>query len=202
MGFVDDIKMIQRIVGADADGVFGPATAAALIRELVRRGEVEDGVTAGALDDRTRKAIATLDAKARPLFEQFVRLAKATAATFGCDYIGISGNRTYQEQEALYAKGRTAPGQKVTNAKAGQSNHNFGIAMDFGVFRNGTYLDESKPDLAEQVHRACAVQARAIGMVWGGDWKTFPDIPHFEVFTGLTLEAKRNRFEQVGSVLA
>nr|WP_295770097.1 M15 family metallopeptidase [Rhodoferax sp.] len=41
--------------------------------------------------------------------------------------------RSCAEQDALYAQGRTAPGNKVTNAKSGDSNHNFGIAFDIGV---------------------------------------------------------------------
>ncbi len=40
------------------------------------------------------------------------------------------GMRTFEYQARLYAKGRTAPGKKVTNAKAGQSNHNYGCAYD------------------------------------------------------------------------
>ena len=40
------------------------------------------------------------------------------------------GLRTIAEQDALYAKGRTTPGKKVTNAKGGQSVHNYGFAVD------------------------------------------------------------------------
>jgi peptidoglycan L-alanyl-D-glutamate endopeptidase CwlK len=38
--------------------------------------------------------------------------------------------RTLEEQEELFAKGRTKPGKKVTNAKPGQSYHNYGLAFD------------------------------------------------------------------------
>lgn len=54
-----------------------------------------------------------------------------------------SGLRTYEEQNALYAQGRTAPGNKVTNAKGGFSNHNFGIAFDIGIFEGAKYLGDS-----------------------------------------------------------
>ena len=40
------------------------------------------------------------------------------------------GLRTFAEQDALYQQGRTKPGKKVTNAKAGQSIHNYGFAVD------------------------------------------------------------------------
>ncbi|MDA7028670.1 M15 family metallopeptidase, partial [Bacillus sp. CLL-7-23] len=42
-----------------------------------------------------------------------------------------SGYRSFAEQNKLYAKGRTASGKIVTNAKAGQSNHNYGLAVDY-----------------------------------------------------------------------
>lgn len=198
MSLVDDIKAIQRHVGADPDGVFGPVTAGRVLAELRHgiRPEMGSDLDASALDARTREHIASLDPKARARFEQFARLAKATAATFGCDFIGIEGHRTWEEQDALYQKR-----PKVTNARGGFSNHNFGIAMDFGVFRGKSYQDEANPDLARRVHEACAVHARKLGFEWGGDWKWLRDFPHYEISTGLTLEQKRELYQRKGSVL-
>lgn len=153
------------------------------------------------LDPRTLRNIQTLDPKARDAFALFARCAKTVAAGFGCDYIMICGNRTWAEQDALYARGRTAPGPKVTNAKGGQSNHNFGIAADFGVFRGKVYLDDSDPKLASRVHRACAEHAESCGLDWGGHWRGFEDEPHYEVSTGLSLADKRRIYQQKGSVL-
>lgn len=48
--------------------------------------------------------------------------------------------RSGAEQDALYAKGRTAPGAIVTRAQAGQSAHQYGLALDFVI------LDNGKPD--------------------------------------------------------
>ncbi|MCL4123502.1 UNVERIFIED_CONTAM: hypothetical protein GTU68_010406 [Idotea baltica] len=121
--------------------------------------------------------------------------AQARAAVRGVDYFLISGRRTYAEQNALYAKGRTKPGAKVTNARGGYSNHNFGDAGDCGVFKNGRYLDGSSSkterDLAMNIHRMVADVAKRHGLEWGGDWKTFKDFPHFEFPTGLTMAQKR-----------
>ena len=51
--------------------------------------------------------------------------------------------RTFAEQDALYAQGRTKGGLKVTNAKGGQSYHNYGLAIDIVLLidkdKNGTY---------------------------------------------------------------
>lgn len=45
--------------------------------------------------------------------------------------------RTNAEQDALYAQGRTKPGPVVTYAKAGESYHNYGLAIDFVLIVNG-----------------------------------------------------------------
>ena len=202
MSLVEDVRTIQRAVGAEVDGVFGPESARKVLEHLARVELVAPvGETPTLLDARTVATIATLDAKAQPVFHEFALRAKATAATFGCDYVAISGNRSWEEQDALYARGRTALGGIVTNAKGGQSNHNFGIAADFAVFYGKVYADETKPGLAAAVHAACAVHARELGMDWGGDWKALKDTPHFELRTGLTLAQKRNVYQARGSVL-
>lgn len=99
----------------------------------------------------------------------------------GCDYVAISGTRSCAEQNALFAQGRTKAGKKVTNAKCGESNHNFGIALDFGVFDGGRYLDNDEPTRARRVHAAVGEIAARHGVEWGGNWVTFVDAPHFQV---------------------
>ena len=162
-------------------------------------------VTHSAQLARTETALATLDPKAAAIFREFIGDAVALADKSGCQYIAISGNRTYAEQDALYAKGRTAPGAKVTNAKGGQSNHNFGIALDFGVFQGGKYLDDGTPEQqlkAARIHRAIGTAlAERHKLEWGGTWKGITDEPHFEIKTGLTLAEKRARYASNGSVL-
>ena len=149
-----------------------------------------------SLHERTLKNIATLDPKARQRFTAFAEDAQRVAETFGCDYRAISGHRTWEEQDRLFTQR-----PKVTNAPGGYSNHNFGIALDFGVFRGKTYLDASNPKLAERVHTACAQHAIQHGLDWGGDWKRFKDLPHYEVTTGLSMAQKRRLYQKEGSVL-
>lgn len=148
------------------------------------------------LDARTVKFIATLDPKARVIFQDFIYEAKIIAEELGCDYIGISGHRTWAEQDRLFTQR-----PRVTRAAGGQSNHNFGIAMDFGVFQGRVYLDDSNPALASKVHRAVAMIANRHGLAWGGDWPKFRDEPHYEIETGLTMAQKRNVYQKRGSVL-
>lgn len=173
-----------------------------LIQRLFSRHQ--RAATVATPDKRTAKNLATLDPKARDTFLAIWRLGQAIASKHGNDYVMISGNRSYAEQDALYAKGRTQPGAKVTNARGGYSNHNFGIAADFGVFRAGKYLDADAPKTAEATHRAvyAAAVLEGLPVTWGGLWKTMPDFPHFEIKTGLTMAAKRERMAKHGSVLS
>lgn len=91
--------------------------------------------------------------------------------------------RTFAEQDALFAKGRTAPGAKVTNAKGGLSMHNYGLALDIVLIKDGKDaiwdvkidLDgDGKSDWMEVV-----TIFKEHGWEWGGDWK-FYDAPHFQ----------------------
>ena len=205
MNLPENIKAIQRAVGAEPDGIFGPETAALVWRALHDPDDETLALPAGdGMDERSARNLGTLDVKARERFAQFYGLANATAATFGCSYILIGGNRTWEEQDALYAQGRSAPGERVTQAKAGQSNHNFGIAGDFGVFQGKSYLDggtATQKALASKVHKACSMHATACGLEWGGSWKSIVDQPHYEIVTSLTMDMKRHVYRQKGSVL-
>lgn len=88
MSLVDDIKAIQRAVGAEPDGKFGPESAGKVLAHLARVELVSPAAVPGQeLDDRTIGNIQTLDLKARGRFEDFAMLAKATAATYGCDFL-------------------------------------------------------------------------------------------------------------------
>ena len=91
------------------------------------------------MDDRSEKAIATLLPQVQPHARALVK----KAAQHGITIKVIGGLRTYEEQNELFAQGRTKPGRIVTNARGGFSNHNFGIAFDVGVFEGANYLDES-----------------------------------------------------------
>lgn len=157
------------------------------------------------MDDRSLKNIRTLNSKVREDFSRLLLKGKEIAGSFGAgDYKVISGNRTFAEQDALYAKGRTAPGPRVTNARGGYSNHNFGIAVDFGVFGpRGHYWDSERPNTASKVHKAVADWAKENmpHIEWGGDWTSFKDYPHFQYDTGKSLAEMRRILNSGGSVV-
>jgi len=102
--------------------------------------------------------------------------------------------RTFAEQDALYAQGRTKPGQRVTNAKGGQSFHNYGLAIDICLLvdkdNNGTFeaavwdtlLDADADGIKDWAE--CVAVFEEYGWEWGGRWRTFTDLPHFQKVSG------------------
>lgn len=93
--------------------------------------------------------------------------------------IGISEClRSLSEQDALYAKGRTAPGSVVTNARGStfSSMHQWGVAFDF--YRNdgkGAYND------GDGFFSKVGKLGVSLGLEWGGNWKSIVDKPHFQL---------------------
>ncbi|EAH4447205.1 M15 family metallopeptidase [Listeria innocua] len=88
--------------------------------------------------------------------------------------------RSYAEQNALYEQGRTKPGAIVTNAKGGQSNHNYGVAVDLCLYTNDG-KDVIWETNTKRWKRVVAI-AKSVGFKWGGDWTGFKDYPHFELY--------------------
>lgn len=110
------------------------------------------------------------------------------------------GLRTFEEQNALYAKGRTAPGSIVTNAKGGSSFHNYGIAADHCFAGQHPYLEHLAPALAQPYWSEYGRFAKAHGLAWGGDFKSLVDRPHVEITYGLTLGQVKELYLQGGIV--
>jgi len=100
----------------------------------------------------------------------------------GIEMIITHGLRTIDEQNALYAKGRTAPGPIVTKAKGGTSYHNYGLAIDYCLVKDGKAVWVVNEDW-----RAVASEAKKLGFEWGGDWKSFRDYPHLQMTFGLSI---------------
>jgi len=92
----------------------------------------------------------------------------------------IEGYRSTARQKELYAQGRTKPGRIVTykNGTSNESNHQSSLSVDLGIFiaKNGAYVEEPPA----QVWNYWGHCVRAQGLEWGGDWKSFKDMPHAE----------------------
>lgn len=108
------------------------------------------------------------------------------------------GLRTWNEQEALWAKGRTSPGPKVTNCQPGHSWHQFGLAID--IVPEGL---QGMPDwnAAHPAWQIIHEEALNLGFVCGADFRTFPDLPHLQVTGRLPVspdDATRQEFQEGG----
>ena len=165
------IRDVQEALGIDADGVAGPVTWRAVHQRICGVPKaVPAPLNHSGLDKRSQKNIATIHPQIGFLAE---RLVKA-AASSGIDCRVICGLRTFAEQEAIYAIGRTKPGKIATNARGGQSWHNYGMAFDVGLFHGDDYLEDSP------LYKEVGKIGRGLGLEWGGDWK-WKDEPHFQI---------------------
>lgn len=110
--------------------------------------------------------------------------------------------RSNKEQDELFKK---VP--KVTNARGGQSYHNYGLAIDI-VFLidkdgNGTYetaswnnkLDADKDGVADWMEVVKIF--KSYGWEWGGDWH-FKDMPHFQKTYGLSIKQLQAKTKGLG----
>ena len=120
--------------------------------------------------------------------------------------------RTFHEQEELFAIGRTNLFDKkgnrlgiVTNARSGQSVHNYGLGIDIVLLidknSDGNY-ETASWDLYADIDRDRTSDwtevinyFKSLGWTWGGDWKSFPDYPHLEKTFGLSWRELLKRYK-------
>ncbi len=106
----------------------------------------------------------------------------ATGALAGIEFVILETRRSFDRSDELYQHGRTKPGPIVTNAKAGQSYHNFALALDGGPQYRGkpfTWAWDRDPKLMAAMNRIADLAKRR-GIDWGGHWVKFRDLPHFQ----------------------
>lgn len=126
------------------------------------------------MDTRSLNNLQTLHPKFRPV--AIAAWSEAMdAMPANVQIIVVQGLRSMEESDALYAKGRTAPGSIVTNAPGGSSYHNYGLAFDFAMVTNG------KDDYVVGQNWMTVVKImESHGMTWGGNFPSIQDDPHFE----------------------
>jgi len=126
------------------------------------------------MDQRSLNELNTLHPKFRPSAIEAWEEAQA-AMPDNVKIIVTQGLRSFEESDRLYAQGRTAPGEIVTNSPGGKSYHNYGLAFDFSMLTNGKEDWVVGPNWMKVVGIM-----KKHGMTWGGDFTTIKDSPHFE----------------------
>lgn len=125
-----------------------------------------------------------------PDVRELALLLLKAAEERGIDLFITGTYRTPAEQDALYAQGRTTPGHKVTNARAGWSWHGWRRAFDVAI--RDFPGDATPDDVYDGPWALVGALGEHLGLEWGGRWKT-PDLPHFQKTNGLTLTQMNSR---------
>lgn len=110
------------------------------------------------------------------------RALLSAAKRDGIELLVTSTYRDAECQDALYAQGRTTPGKRVTNAKGGQSWHQYRVAFDVVPLVAGKAIWDDR-----RIWQRIGALGESVGLEWAGRWKSFPESPHFQFTGGLTM---------------
>ena len=195
---IDNVKAVQRLLNVNGynagypDGWFGQMTINAILRFQRDNGLYPDGV----VNPRTRRklfnpypkdnveyqptssSISSLNPHVAQLARKFLVLVGANNLDVGI----LTSFRSWDEQDRLYALGRTIPGNIVTNARGGGSYHNWGLAFDAAPLENGVISKDIEK------FKEMGRLGEQVGLEWGGNFKDIVDYPHFQYTLGLNTE--------------
>jgi peptidoglycan LD-endopeptidase CwlK len=174
---------------------------------LFRRKNINATANEFIMDTITKKKIAELHPAIQAKAIEFIKRAENA----GIKVRIYSALRTFAEQQTLFnypidgidndRNGRIDDaGEKVTNAKPGDSFHNYGLAFDAVAMENGKAIWDVKNPIWETIGKI----GESVGLEWGGRWK-FVDMPHFQIMNFPLSHAKRNyaaeKFDSKGFIL-
>lgn len=194
------LNSLYFIVG-NPDGIYGSRT-----RNAVSRFQSVNGLNmSGNVDPRTRqklfdpnpsdnyntrpssRSLDSLNPYVATLAQNFLNLCSSN----GLQVTIVIAFRSWVDQDATYAQGRTQPGSIVTDAMGGDSYHNWGLAFDAAPMTNGV-IDWNNTDAFNKMGQ----YGQQVGLEWGGNWTTFAitivDQPHFQYTYGLSTEELLN----------
>lgn len=182
--------LISQGYNIEADGDFGKATDIATKDFQAAQHLRADG----KVGDRTYKAAESLKVdvgsqkpaevpasnpssynetklqQVHPALAHRARKIIAFAKADGYELRVTQGLRTFKEQDDLFKKR-----PKVTNARGGQSYHNFATAVDFA------FVVDGKISWDEKLYKNIGRWAKNADLEWGGNWRRFVDLPHCQL---------------------
>lgn len=125
-----------------------------------------------------RPALETADrdwGRLNPVFTQSVLRVLARLEERGYVFVLLEGYRSPERQEKL-----ADMGAHVTGARAFQSKHQFGLAVDLAPMREGRLVISEREPWAMAAYQALGEESEKLGLVWGGRW-WFKDYGHVEI---------------------
>jgi len=192
---IENVKSIQRQLNFRGynsgypDGWFGNITTNAVRRFQRDNNLYQEGI----INPRTRQrlfnpfpkdnfeyrpssnALSSLNPHVALLARRFLELTRAN----NLDVRIYNAFRSWDEQDRTFAQGRTLPGDVVTNARGGDSYHNWGLAFDAAPYENGQISNDTKK------YAKMGQLGQQVGLEWGGTFKSIVDLPHFQYTFGL-----------------
>jgi peptidoglycan L-alanyl-D-glutamate endopeptidase CwlK len=192
---LENVKAIQRLLISrgypvgNVDGFYGTKTMQAV--QHFQSGQAL--AATGTVDPRTRQRLFNPNDKdhyelrpssneisaLNPNVQSMARNLLALTKAHGLDVRITQAFRSWSESDRLFAQGRTTPGQIVSNARGGESFHNWGLAFDAAPYVNGQMSNDTS------LFKLIGSLGKQAGLEWGGDFKSLVDYPHFQYTHGL-----------------
>lgn len=175
-GTVRNDGQVQLNGETETRSVFDDISNRVQLRELDAQQQMRDLLSLHPADPQGILSDANLNRQVAQFATDVIQQARRE----GMDMQANFGFRTVAEQNALYAQGRTQPGNIVTRTPGGSSWHNYGLAVDV-VFSTAN----GQPSWPEDGNWTRYGEiAQGLGLEWGGAWRTFVDRPHIEYHPG------------------
>lgn len=164
------VKYIQTSHGLDVDGIVGPETLALL--DSLFEPNTPNFSSSNFVPDKKEIIHSSYSGRlalVHPLLAQKITNLIDIAGTEGYRLTVTQGLRTFEEQDRLFKKR-----PKVTNARGGQSYHNYGVAADLA------FIVDGKISWEIGLYKNIGRWAGRVGLEWGGNWR-FVDMPHLQL---------------------
>ena len=207
------VRHVQLLLGVSADGKFGPKTQAAVVAfqrahgiDISLDGEGKVGhATLAALEEAgktTLTAVSSIDPRHKtpqvhPELRRRLGMLAVALAGRGMQAMITDGLRTFAEQDAIFAQGRTKPGPIVTNAPGGMSNHNYGLAVDLYPVLDGRVFTNTPENASSEfrqrfkaIQQAIIEAAERLGLTAGARFSR-PDPPHVQLLAENVLRPRQ-----------
>ncbi|MDP1460112.1 peptidoglycan-binding protein [Bacillus wiedmannii] len=186
---IESVKEIQknlhlkRIYSASIDGIFGPLTT----QSVQKFQETQNLYPSGDISPRTRLKLFNPHSQydilpssnnlnaLNPYVEVLAKKLLDLTQTNGLNVRVTSTFRSWDEQDRLFSQGRWQPGQIVTNARGGESYHNWGVAFDVAPYKDNIITWDDTSTFIE-----IGYLGARLGLKWGGTFTSLVDYPHFE----------------------